>query len=146
MKILRNTSACAEKTRIHPPRHRRRQKHLRLRGENSSSSSSKEQPLETPPLARRKQFAKAERRQDRRNTSACAEKTFGSRADLSVVRKHLRLRGENESKSGWNSSNLETPPLARRKLRFRFRVLGLRGNTSACAEKTHLVCCGSLAF
>ena len=51
-------------------------------------------------------------------------------------KKHLRLRGENESEIPEAVRAAETPPLARRKRVYFMKKKLFIGNTSACAEKT----------
>ncbi len=71
-----------------------------------------------------------------RNTSACAEKTVENVVVGVRQKKHLRLRGENLPPRLLRNEQPETPPLARRKLARVNRRVNIRGNTSACAEKT----------
>ena len=133
---IRNTSACAEKTPACPRCRAIAEKHLRLRGENCLVDLAEEFDVETPPLARRKQFYTRLTLDEFGNTSACAEKTCAYTPAPSSSWKHLRLRGENSSVSKQIFSPVETPPLARRKLGNRRADRFGLGNTSACAEKT----------
>ncbi len=130
-----NTSACAEKTPQILPNNQKDKKHLRLRGENPRMQKRSRSTLETPPLARRKPSSLA-RSSWRRNTSACAEKTFVERMALFTSRKHLRLRGENLLLQHPKYTLIETPPLARRKPPLIQEPKKAPRNTSACAEKT----------
>ena len=74
-RILGNTSACAEKTRLSCTTYSFQEKHLRLRGENRVAIARGGRCRETPPLARRKPRAIGKHRQSHGNTSAYAEKT-----------------------------------------------------------------------
>ncbi len=114
------------------------QKHLRLRGENLRTFNLSTLDIETPPLARRKPLCTAVRVQGRRNTSACAEKTYAIHRRRTQEEKHLRLRGENNRLVTPQWHVRETPSLARRKLMLFVRLRTDPGNTSACAEKTYL--------
>ena len=113
-------------------------KHLRLRGENGRYSTGIVDHLETPPLARRKRERELYFFFNRGNTSACAEKTNCMCSTRSLTQKHLRLRGENAVTATLQRAVLETPPLARRKPLVASSTMPLRGNTSACAEKTRV--------
>ena len=134
--FLGNTSACAEKTICTWSMLYTLKKHLRLRGENANGLGYSESKVETPPLARRKLLTYIANSLIKRNTSACAEKTFFDTRYAVAFQKHLRLRGENPLSTMVNFERQETPPLARRKLRKDNRRTSRPGNTSACAEKT----------
>ena len=114
--IVRNTSACAEKTCSIADSFSVFKKHLRLRGENLKNWSIGDFVKETPPLARRKLSSRINSFIKLRNTSACAEKTLLLQLFQIYSKKHLRLRGENCNDCFWACSDYETPPLARRKL------------------------------
>ena len=92
--------------------------------------------METPPLTRRKQHHRKEVHSFSGNTSAYAEKTFGSNERKPLIWKHLRLRGENRYTLHVQPISPETPPLTRRKpFCCLISCFSLR-NTSAYAEKT----------
>ena len=133
---FRNTSAYAEKTSPKWSVESSKQKHLRLRGENAQQSLSRHNFLETPPLTRRKRTRWLKNQGSSRNTSAYAEKTSATPANLDLFEKHLRLRGENEQNFNDSQRAQETPPLTRRKLASGKLALNTFGNTSAYAEKT----------
>ncbi len=132
----RNTSACAEKTLVEVGPSRSSWKHLRLRGENLLRKLILACPRETPPLARRKRLTSIVPNAGFGNTSACAEKTSINRLCRLILKKHLRLRGENDGISEFHGSLEETPPLARRKPACSLIGAYPIRNTSACAEKT----------
>ena len=73
---LGNTSAYAEKTLDFNFFFPGVQKHLRLRGENARLTPPVTDPIETPPLTRRKPDNVFINREKDRNTSAYAEKTL----------------------------------------------------------------------
>ncbi len=133
---LRNTSACAEKTRLWQCTETYEEKHLRLRGENPRRECTEKDSAETPPLARRKRCGSDWSVDSLGNTSACAEKTLFDNGISMYDQKHLRLRGENRLTRKKESFGSETPPLARRKLVPNRRNTLTTRNTSACAEKT----------
>ena len=73
---LRNTPACAGKTRISTAKLPSDRKHPRLRGEDPPASAGIRPFEETPPLARGRQWLKAQAEEDAGNTPACAGKTL----------------------------------------------------------------------
>ena len=91
------------------------EKHLRLRGENFFIVSGGGISLETPPLTRRKLPTCHTVTKCARNTSAYAEKTPEVLGYRLLLRKHLRLRGENYFLHCLSAISIETPPLTRRK-------------------------------
>ena len=117
------------------------QKHLHMRGEDRL-------PDETPKPALR-------------NTSTCVEKTEEGVLGGTSLRKHLHMRGEDhfhplhrvefrekhlhmrgEDAHLRRSKNAaqETPPHAWRRHDDGLHVVGRRGNTSTCVEKTRTLC------
>ena len=134
--LERNTSAHAEKTSLSKRVTGEREKHLRSRGENALIMNILAMVEETPPLTRRKQYHNNKQTIERRNTSAHAEKTCCSIIGSSYLKKHLRSRGENESKARKTAPFSETPPLTRRKRVKSKKNSPVLGNTSAHAEKT----------
>ncbi len=76
------------------------QMHQCLCGEYNLGLSRRTKEIETPPLARRKHHHDARGAGLLGNTSACAEKTLTRKRRSIVVKKHLRLRGENSTSGG----------------------------------------------
>ena len=95
----RNTPACAGKTSGTPSSRRLPWKHPRLRGEDLDLQHQSEREEETPPLARGRHEAVLIMHRRFRNTPACAGKTRARQTRNGSVRKHPRLRGEDEPMS-----------------------------------------------
>ena len=92
---------------------RRLRKHPRLRGEDFGAECGSFLGLETPPLARGRLIHLEDSRRHQGNTPACAGKTAPPCRHVVVMRKHPRLRGEDDSESFEEDAVQETPPLAR---------------------------------
>ena len=92
--------------------------------------------METPPLTRGRQTAKARIVHAVGNTPAYAGKTIRFRIGSSAYRKHPRLRGEDGSKPSFTASTAETPPLTRGRRSLRILNHWIDGNTPAYAGKT----------
>ena len=112
---LRNTSAYAEKTCRTVSCTPYREKHLRVRGENSRKLRTNTKNPETPPRTRRKPIWGDDYLLMPGNTSAYAEKTFFREHCRELYEKHLRVRGENSVLKCCPILRLETPPRTRRK-------------------------------
>ena len=70
------------------------------------------------------------------NTPACAGKTQGWPTDVSTLREHPRVRGEDEPHRWMRSDATGTPPRARGRRKPVLLLTPLAGNTPACAGKT----------
>ena len=133
--VYGNTSACAEKRTRPEIRQTRLWKYLRMRGEESKAVTFSTAKPEIPPHARRRESRSGCLPFIHGNTSACAEKSVQYPYSVSVNRKYLRMRGEEDSLLLSFSENGEIPPHARRRGRRFVLPLCGAGNTSACAEK-----------
>ncbi len=134
--IIGNTSACAEKRApisgaIHSP-----WKYLRVRGEETATAIGTPLAMEIPPRARRRVAHHGAAPWRPGNTSACAEKRQPSTEHSAVLRKYLRVRGEESTMAGSSGARAEIPPRARRRVIPKLWAPELIGNTSACAEKS----------
>ena len=138
IRLVRNTPACAGKTRSKELPNLLQGKHPRLRGENGVGSTRFGNMPETPPLARGKPVNRGGPPAFPRNTPACAGKTSPEQVQTMVDRKHPRLRGENSWSYKTNLPQKETPPLARGKPRARRKKNTGTRNTPACAGKTDI--------
>ena len=117
---------------------RRSRKYLRMRGEERGQHRLQQRNSEIPPHARRRAAAGLSRKGIYGNTSACAEKRNRGSASRRRFRKYLRMRGEERADYGATVCLREIPPHARRRV-IKCRVcVHIRGNTSACAEKSFL--------
>ena len=72
------------------------------------------------------------------NTSACAEKRHRLRSRNCRLRKYLRVRGEEADAQDQVAKATEIPPRARRRAKKPMPPTRMIGNTSACAEKSHI--------
>ena len=133
---LRNTPACAGKTKLFLLHEPHKRKHPRLRGEDWLFQSVQPMPEETPPLARGRLRDHDADRIRAGNTPACAGKTGNLAAYGVVGEKHPRLRGEDVDAPKLLARSRETPPLARGRRRSRVGDRRAVGNTPACAGKT----------
>ncbi len=106
-----------------------------MRGEESKAVTFSTAKPEIPPHARRRESRSGCLPFIHGNTSACAEKSVQYPYSVSVNRKYLRMRGEEDSLLLSFSENGEIPPHARRRGRRFVLPLCGAGNTSACAEK-----------
>ena len=154
---VRNTPACAGKTRRSPARRRRLEKPPRMRGEdsrvrrsivrmggNTPACAGKTQTnqrhadteSETPPHARGRQEPRGGIQNVPGNTPACAGKTCVTHNSRDELRKHPRMRGEDGDAAENTLPVIETPPHARGR-HWLSRLWGFGyGNTPACAGKT----------
>ena len=138
-RLLGNTSACAEKR---CPKHQpcwSQWKYLRVRGEEAPARISDTRAAEIPPRARRRADAGTCRCGDGGNTSACAEKRHVPAPRNSQGWKYLRVRGEEARACTAEFSRVEIPPRARRRAFFGSVCSDMKGNTSACAEKSSVM-------
>ena len=135
----RNTSACAEKRGFDTLRDSVTRKYLRVRGEEMSEASTVLVSMEIPPRARRRGTRENIRHAGRGNTSACAEKSRCRNLSLRRRRKYLRVRGEEARACTAEFSRVEIPPRARRRAFFGSVCSDMKGNTSACAEKSSVM-------
>ena len=90
---------------------------------------------EIPPRARRRAFRAPGDTGASGNTSACAEKSYGSEGWGFESLKYLRVRGEESIVRSSSQLEKEIPPRARRRGPRMSSSLSISGNTSACAEK-----------
>ena len=133
---LGNTPAYAGKTIVSPLSSPVHQKHPRLRGEDLFGRGFVKLDEETPPLTRGRLHVQGIRRKAPRNTPAYAGKTQGSTNRDEELRKHPRLRGEDDVAVKFATGLRETPPLTRGRQSAELLVEGARGNTPAYAGKT----------
>ena len=133
---LRNTPACAGKTRTSDVTQRLKRKHPRLRGEDEASKPRIGDVPETPPLARGRLTIDQLFELREGNTPACAGKTRKAHTATPRCEKHPRLRGEDFDPSIVSVPVLETPPLARGRRQGVFKQKSEHRNTPACAGKT----------
>ena len=131
-----NTSACAEKSNAGWGVVAPCGKYLRVCGEEPYCLSRPGRPREIPPRVRRRGESKDLNQRRRRNTSACAEKSWRPGMPHQQTRKYLRVCGEEENMCTLSVPYLEIPPRVRRRVRARGWQNKARGNTSACAEKS----------
>ena len=131
-----NTPAYAGKTREAHSASTRRQKHPRLRGEDSSEGSQNRFQVETPPLTRGRPPRQGEDHHGLGNTPAYAGKTQQRDRARRRRSKHPRLRGEDVLFAIQKQRDLETPPLTRGRQCSRGRRVRTPGNTPAYAGKT----------
>ena len=131
-----NTSACAEKRRLSGRKRRLVRIYLRVCGEERFISAATLIRPEIPPRVRRRVGVAAVDVAVFGNTSACAEKRCVLSRRRRVRRKYLRVCGE-ESVGLFCCEHLgEIPPRVRRRVLLLSVVVGVVGNTSACAEKS----------
>ena len=130
-----NTSACAEKSRLHRLTHPRDGKYLRVRGEEETEPHGLEPNTEIPPRARRRAIRTLTQIGNTGNTSACAEKRVRRPPPCQQRRKYLRVRGEESNWEKSKTDSREIPPRARRRGGIGRGLVFCLGNTSACAEK-----------
>ena len=112
-RFLRNTPAYAGKTLSIFSLISFLQKHPRLRGEDEAGAALADRLPETPPLTRGRREVDLESATWTRNTPAYAGKTAGLGAYRIFVRKHPRLRGEDQGDRRGEGGARETPPLTR---------------------------------
>ena len=90
-------------------------KHLHVRGEDRAIGAGIQPAEETPPRAWRRLKHSNYDNECLRNTSTCVEKINNIAQGLSMIRKHLHVRGEDQ-KEGKNYDTVrETPPRAWRR-------------------------------
>ena len=131
-----NTSACAEKSEAQYPGRSPHWKYLRMRGEEGEVFFEQDLDAEIPPHARRRGGFFGSWGRCVGNTSACAEKRMTRQRPRGRCRKYLRMRGEETTSPNLVISPVEIPPHARRRVERMDGLLGVLGNTSACAEKS----------
>ena len=113
---IRNTSTYVEKMGRLVHWESTRRKHLHIRGENSRTTMRRAWIRETPPHTWRKSRRAAAFRNEVRNTSTYVEKIKIQTSALSVLWKHLHIRGENLTSIAVSTGVTETPPHTWRKL------------------------------
>ena len=131
-----NTSACAEKSDCSGGGGDSLGKYLRVRGEEPRARKCARMCSEIPPRARRRAVMTPVTHRSQGNTSACAEKSRVRNDRRMSARKYLRVRGEEASVNRRSAAVVEIPPRARRRGTHPITSADLRGNTSACAEKS----------
>ena len=134
--LLRNTPACAGKTRFSAWKRHKLKKHPRVRGEDESGTYHTGTHGETPPRARGRLEAQPFLKNRLGNTPACAGKTHVSENQERHRWKHPRVRGEDLNGGGATFNLPETPPRARGRLVCIESYLAGFRNTPACAGKT----------
>ena len=107
-----------------------------MRGEEAPLANFSSLSGEIPPRARRRARHYNQSVINTGNTSACAEKRGIPRQLNRWLWKYLRVRGEEHSGVFASAPNEEIPPRARRRETNSISGGQLRGNTSACAEKS----------
>ena len=113
-----------------------RQKHPRLRGEDSIPRNASRLPAETPPLTRGRRKLVSVSITRRGNTPAYAGKTEPLNDKSILFEKHPRLRGEDVGISEKFFTAQETPPLTRGRLYLVIPMCQQQRNTPAYAGKT----------
>ena len=108
-----NTPAYAGKTYALSRLNLGGEKHPRLRGEDPKRPSLTATKVETPPLTRGRQRARALASRADRNTPAYAGKTYRDDQGACRIEKHPRLRGEDRGRGDRTGGTGETPPLTR---------------------------------
>ena len=131
-----NTSACAEKSRCRAVPNDSQWKYLRVCGEEAVNARTATCTVEIPPRVRRRGPLFYERLNLIGNTSACAEKRQQATFTFSNPGKYLRVCGEESLIDVCANSFTEIPPRVRRRDTAVGRAPRVRGNTSACAEKS----------
>ena len=131
-----NTSTYVEKTPALPLSASTLKKHLHVCGENFPWRWTFSVRQETPPRMWRKQSGWFSESSERGNTSTYVEKTFRNYLNLSFLRKHLHVCGENWCQSAQLTSSKETPPRMWRKLKQLLNLIFTLRNTSTYVEKT----------
>ena len=132
------TSACAENTPSAACGSPSAWNYLRVRGEYNCGSSAAWVVKELPPRARRILTLTLKNPLPGGTTSACAENTPLTPAEVATGGNYLRVRGEyrihaRDSLAGW-----ELPPRARRIPEYLIDRWKTGGTTSACAENTQV--------
>ena len=92
--------------------------------------------LEIPPRVRRRDPEGNRQHLGHGNTSACAEKSAGVIFDFWLLRKYLRVCGEEPGRAARFQPSREIPPRVRRRGTTCQLPRNPGGNTSACAEKS----------
>ncbi len=111
--IDRFTSACAERTLVHPAILGYQAVHLRLRGADSTRSGRPGGSSGSPPPARSGLRSRAGTALPQRFTSACAERTVSGNGTGPPSTVHLRLRGADAASWTAEPTLCGSPPPAR---------------------------------
>ena len=114
--LIGNTPACAGKTSGSGRTSGSGQKHPRVRGEDIIVTGWPFTSSETPPRARGRRYCLRISFVAMRNTPACAGKTLSNRTRQEILKKHPRVRGEDNIKYDPVRKVGETPPRARGRL------------------------------
>ena len=133
--FTRNTSTYVEKIDDVEPAHEWLQKHLHIRGENSSLTTTLPIIQETPPHTWRKYRLGRSNCAAWRNTSTYVEKISPLKKLSAFLQKHLHIRGENTSATFSSVGIPETPPHTWRKFGLGFVGGQSVRNTSTYVEK-----------
>ena len=130
------TSACAENTPSAACGSPSAWNYLRVRGEYNCGSSAAWVVKELPPRARRILTLTLKNPLPGGTTSACAENTPLTPAEVATGGNYLRVRGEYIRTQTTKEEYTELPPRARRILAMETMRTDNPGTTSACAENT----------
>ena len=106
-----------------------------MRGEEAPATVPSSREREIPPRARRRVSLASLLSAALGNTSACAEKSCGTRRWGRSHWKYLRVRGEENGVCPQQGAAAEIPPRARRRAAQMIWDTQVLRNTSACAEK-----------
>ena len=131
------TSACAENTPSAACGSPSAWNYLRVRGEYNCGSSAAWVVKELPPRARRILTLTLKNPLPGGTTSACAENTPLTPAEVATGGNYLRVRGEYGRVVKTSDAFSELPPRARRIHTIAAWAASDNGTTSACAENTH---------
>ena len=107
--------ACAGKSGLRKPRHKRNRDHPRLRGEKGGLSRYSSGKRGSSPLARGKGGARSSSAKVRGIIPACAGKSVSLLSTACCPSDHPRLRGEKTPSKGVCKRNVGSSPLARGK-------------------------------
>ena len=130
------TSACAENTSLRFTNLLQKRNYLRVRGEYCKAYQSRLAMWELPPRARRILTLTLKNPLPGGTTSACAENTPLTPAEVATGGNYLRVRGEYIRTQTTKEEYTELPPRARRILAMETMRTDNPGTTSACAENT----------